>query len=724
MLANPEAQLLKESVNRVKAPDGTFAEKTDFAESHSPVFRRLGLDLIQVNKDGSATIHARPEHLEQLISTVESLDAAGVREKVRWITLDSFDVIPPALRIDSTWLKTLKPHVPVDAVVELQPLLTRVEIDTVLRSIAALLKRNEGESLRGTGTDFSGRQWCRGSLTVRTLLDIARGFFSVQSLHPPLLCEVTASEGSRHRPALARETPVQNRKDNIDVGTLPCIATVDTGVPLDHLVLSRYRRGQYLAPDAYGQPLGDHGSFVASRAVFGDPDYSNGVPNATPVGQCSFFDIVAPADINHIDEKSILQGMAAVVATSPDVRVFNLSFDSPLALGQMNEIDRRERLLLVQDLDNFIFANDVCVVAAAGNSPRGLVPMTPYPNHVDDPNWGLGAWSRSFNSLTCGSVVERLVAGGLVTTPGWPSPFTKIGPGLCESPKPDFAAHGGNATAAYAFTPGLGVWGCNAAGMWEDRMGTSLAAPLLAREVAFALRALQGVCQQGARPFGVTAKAFLALTAIAPAVGNKVKKLADRTLGMGKASALRLTRPNEATAVMIWQGIIDGPTDRVRVQIPIPRSWLQRAATPALRIVFSWDTPVNAAVHNVWACRKISAQLRPQIDGPAIYSSHTAHRSYPLHDRWYDLRKLPDGAQTESDLWLLEIAYEEIADYYPAISFAPQQRVAFAAELIDASPSPVSPQLALQALPITATMQRLSVPPATSRYPVMIKFRP
>ena len=142
--------------------------------------------------------------------------------------------------------------------------------------------------------------------------------------------------------------------------------------------------------------------------------------------------------------------------------------------------------------------------------------------------------------MTCGSFVGRLVPGGLVGNLGWPSPFTRVGPGLCGTPKPDFSEHGGNASTTMQFAPGLGVYGLNEAGLWEDQCGTSFAAPILAREAAFAIQLLQKVCISGARPYAVTVKAFLALTATTPQFDGLIKNLADRALGRGQAGVARL----------------------------------------------------------------------------------------------------------------------------------------------------------------------------------------
>lgn len=57
------------------------------------------------------------------------------------------------------------------------------------------------------------------------------------------------------------------------------------------------------------------------------------------------------------------------------------------------------------------------------------------------------------------------------------------------------------------------------------------------------------------------------------------------------------------------------------------------------------------------------------------------------------------------------------------MDFDPRQRVAFVAELIDRGEAPIDPQPAMQALPIAASMNRLSIQPALVRNPVIIRGR-
>src|SRR5215471_15243009 len=152
VLAAPVQQLAKASKDKKKAVDGKVFESTDFAEKHSRVFRRLGLDLINVADDGSAVVHMKPEVMEQLSNTAQSLPELGSKEKSRWATIGRFAMVPPQLRIDSDWLHALTAKRLTDAVIEFQPLLTRVEIDSLVRAIVSILLRNLREAVTGTGT--------------------------------------------------------------------------------------------------------------------------------------------------------------------------------------------------------------------------------------------------------------------------------------------------------------------------------------------------------------------------------------------------------------------------------------------------------------------------------------------------------------------------------------------------------------------------------------------
>ena len=120
-----------------------------------------------------------------------------------------------------------------------------------------------------------------------------------------------------------------------------------------------------------------------------------------------------------------------------------------------------------------------------------------------------------------------------------------------------------------------------------------------------------------------------------------------------------------------------------------------------MRLVACSDPPVNDAVVGVWASRKVAVKLKPGPDARAIRPMRTpSHASYPVLDRMYRLDRLPEGATVEGDIWLIELSYDELADYFSAVDFTPSQRVGVALQLFDASEASISPQPAVQALSV------------------------
>lgn len=720
VVAKPVAALEKKSKDKKKAPEGTYQEQTAFGGAHGKVFDRLDLDLLQVTSTGQAVVHGTRERVEQLLERSKSLEALGVREQARWVTIDAFETVPVELRVDGEWLATLKPDQPSDVVFELQPVLGRVDADRVLRAIADLLQGQE--RLTGTGTDFSGRFWFRGKATKGSVRSIARDFFSVQSIHPPLYSFAAATKpASRISTAPRRGTPLVAPDPRI----LPCVAILDLGVPSDHVQLAPYRRGQFVAQQASTQTVSDHGSFVASRVVFGNWATADELHAAS--GRCAFYDVVVGEGyMDRINDKVIMSAMAGVRGAAPDVRVFNFSFGDIKPLRDFTEVEQREKRLLLQDLDNFVFANDIVVVVAAGNAQAGLMPDPAYPQHYDDPRWALGSWACGFNTMVCGSFVGQVSASGLVQNAGWPSPFSRIGPGLCDAPVPSFGAEGGNSDYAHNGVPGLGVWGFSGVGLAEDRVGTSHAAPLLAREAALGLSILQQHCAPNTQPFGVMVRALLALTAEKTADSANVSILSERTLGFGKASSNRLAAPANGSAVILWQGIIETAKDVVRVELPIPPDWLDEAEEPMLRFFVCYDPPVNEAAKALWACRRVHITLHPGPEARGIRGIRTPrqHESYSLYQREFKLKQYgPNQEKAAAGVWVLELYYDDIFDYPPGLEFDSRQRVAFAAELVDRGSSPVDPQVAMQALPNVASMNRLSIQPTPVRTPIVIRTR-
>jgi len=728
IVAVPVAELAKYSTSqKAQAQGGIIKESPDFGAEQSKLFRKLGMDLVETLPDGKAAVHLPVARASQILTTINTLPNASSREQGRWINIDQFEPLDWKTRVSYSWLAGLPEKTPVPTMIRFQPVLTRVEAQDILQVLVRLLTP-PSERLIKADRDFSGRYWCMGELHRETIFAIAQEFSSIQSLHPPLTTPVAlASPKKKQKPSPTASSSKQPFTSTTpepvsSISELPIVAVVDTGIPEQHGTLAPYRRAGYRDPDIDPSTryMGNHGSLVASCVVFGRMAPNQAQP--TP-GICRVHDVMVSRDVNYINDEIVETAIETVVATAPDVRVFNLSFGN-VSLDNCDEIVRRERLIDLQNLDNIAFARDILLVIAAGNSINGVTPEKEYPNHIDDPRWQLGSIARSFNGVVCGAFVDTLHPDAIAREIGAPSPFTLIGPGLCDSPVPGFSAPGGNALPNYTPALGSGIWAWTADSLWEDHVGTSYAAPLLSQQAAWVLKGLARYCPPGVRPFTATAKAWLNLVANRLPLRGALERLAQRTLGKGFATAERLWAPRPESAVFLWQTVLQMPGSISRVHLPIPLDWLNHAKAPSLRIVAAWETPVNSALTGSWGCRKVNLRLRPFGDIQALRGSGNAVGTYPLIDRTFNLH--PDHLKEKlfslsENNWIVEVDYEEVGEYPPAMTFSPQQRVGVAIELLDADEDPVSPQVVLQALPIAQEMTRLSVLQQPIQTPIIIR---
>lgn len=643
--------------------------------------------------------------MQQLISKATQLAQLGTREQARFAAFESFDWLPGKLKYDHEWLTEIGQKT-VEGYIKLQPLISEIEADLVIRELELFFRGHAGQSLTGKGRSYLGRFYLRAKLNAQAVKKLADEFTSIQSLHPPILAftESIPPEVTTHRGVRTPSSP-QNP------ALLPCIGIVDTAVPLEHNWLKSYRRGIVTGLNCSNTENDHHGSMVASRVVFGEVDL--GSSPAPPPATCRFLEVrVGTGKEGKILAESVSGALTAAITAAPDVRVFNLSFDGDRRLDDLPATQRKETLKHIEEIDNFAFDQDVLVVVAAGNALAGVIPTKGYPQHFDDLSWELHSYPRAFNALTCGGVAHKWNAAGLASEADAPSPFTRVGPGFAESPKPDLCDSAGNSDANYRRLAGSGIWGFNTLGYPREDFGTSFAAPLLAREAAFIFEELRPKCPGDSRPFACAVKAVLALTAddVAKRLDESLQPLASRTIGYGRAKAERFRKPVEQRARFVWQGVIAHQKDIARVQLPIPKAWVEEASAPRLQLCIAWDTPVCAAAESQWSCRDVKVTIHPGPDADALHGSRGKVAGYPLFRRSWKLEKAKEKKIIEGDFWVLEFSYTEIAAYAAGHNVPQSQRVALAAEIWDEGESSVEPHSFIQSLPIaiSGSLVRLS----------------
>lgn len=687
-----------------------------FGGPDSKLFHKLGLDLVGTLPDARALVHVGAAGAARLLGTLTQLPQAPQREQARWVNLQEFAEIRWQDRVDPTWLASLDPERPTRAVIRFQPLLGRVDVQKLLGEVNRLMDQRHTRLLRAERT-FSGHYWC-GAMVNRAVVErLAREFPSVRALHAPLVAAV-AAEPPKRRFRVAAPAPL----GRAEIDTLPSVAVLDTGIPANHPALGPYRRTGYQAPDVDDRHSQEHGTRVASVVVFGEV----ADPQRPPLnGACRVVDaVVGPPGA--IEFERVVEALTTIANTAPDVRVFNMSFDAE-RLNAHAEVKREAYLLALEDMDNFAFERDALLVVAAGNTAEGVPPDTAYPRHIGDPRWELGVAARSFNAAVVGAFARATVLDAIAGERGYPSPFTRAGPGLAESPVPGFGAPGGDWDQNYRRTDGLGlgVWVCGPDGLWEDRCGTSYAAPLVAREAAFAFQHLRRHCPGDATPFAGTVRAWMHLVATLPAtLHGPHRALAERTLGRGFPASARLDRPSTNSAVFVWQTILPGAGQVCRVQVPIPEGWLREATDPRLRVVSAWNVPVNAALTESWAARRVSVRVRPCGGKDALRGGGTADGAYPIVDRTFKIGPAhleEKGYPVADEMWIVEAEYAQVGEYVLGRVTPDAQRVGVVLELFDAEEDGVSPQAFVQALPIAEQLKRLSVPDLPIPIPIPVR---
>lgn len=687
-----------------------------FGGSESKLFQKLGLDLVGTLPDARALVHVGAPGVARLLGTLTQLPQAPQREQARWVNLQEFAAVRWQDRVDAAWLSTLDPERPTRAVIRFQPLLGRVDVQKLLGEVNRLMDQRNTRLLRAERT-FSGQYWC-GAMLNRTVVErLARAFPSVRAIHEPLMAAVAAEPPTR-RARIATPAPLSRA----EIDALPSVAVLDTGIPANHPALGPYRRSGYRSPDHDDRYSQEHGTRVASLVVFGEV----ADPLHPPLnGTCRVVDaVVGPPGAIEFDR--VVEALTTIANTAPDVRVFNMSFDAD-RLNAHADVKREAFLLQLEDMDNFAFERDVVLVVAAGNTAEAAPPDAAYPLHLDDARWELGVAARSFNAAVVGAFARTTVVDAVAGQRGFPSPFTRVGPGLANSPVPGFGAPGGDWDQTYrrAEGLGLGVWVCGTEGLWEDRCGTSYAAPLVAREAALAFQHLRQHCPDDAAPFAGTVRAWMHLVATLPTpLHGSYRALAERTLGRGFPSSDRLSRPITRSAVFIWQTILPNAGQVCRVQVPIPERWLREAKHPRLRVVSAWNTPVNAALKQSWAARRVSVRVRPFGGEDALRGGGTADGAYPIVDRTFNIAPAhleEKGFLVADAMWIVEAEYAQVGAYVVGRVTPDAQRVGVVLELFDADEDGVSPQAFVQALPVAAQMKRLSLPDLTIQTPIPIR---
>ena len=434
---------------------------------------------------------SRAESFSLLLDQLQTYTSSGgARGKSKFAPLESISKIPFNEKV-SKRLQGIFDANAFDnkAIFGLFPDLTKEEVDAYVQAIDIFLKNANGKVVDVIPSESGALLTIQSD--EKTLKDCAERFIGVQSVEPSDEAVVLSS------------TKLGDLTDSLLVNTNNARAIVcvfDSGV-------IRNARFFDSSVRAWEEPLGqpfsvDHGSFVASRIIYGDSlrdQHAAGTltPDCKVLSVC-LFSVDAVGNRKAPSGEEIVRVIRDTVQRwHSQVKVYNLSVnlgcqnpnvswavadDTVGALAaEIDALSRRYDILFVVSTGNFSGAN--------GNRP------TNYPEYFDADESRIAAPAEALLALSVGSIALRENTGSMVSR-GFPSPFTRRGPGFSGFPKPDLVAHGGNRGLSWREVDDLAAVGIGSdatEACLSYGTGTSYAAPLVSRAAAFLFDSIPNV---------------------------------------------------------------------------------------------------------------------------------------------------------------------------------------------------------------------------------------
>lgn len=439
-------------------------------KSHIQKIENLGFELVSLNHNNKSIanfkidddkFHEFEEKLEEYISSPEN------KYKTYFSAIENIKAIPNETKISQDI--NIDSEEKIDILINFFDGIKKEEISSLEKLI-----RNEflNNSFEYSFSNISNR-----IVTIKTQLNgseiktILNEFNSIK--------EITVNQNYFITNSVKGDTISDDIKFE-DVSSSSAICIFDSGITLEGNIIPNYVRDRinsYL-PTGSASPQYSHGTFVASRCIYGDNlEYQITTKILKPycyVIDVPVFGVDSSDNILGLNDFDLANAITEVVESLyTDVKVYNLS------LGNPNSLRDNERSHLGKTLDFLSKEFDVLFVISSGNINSIL---GDYPgNHFSNPNSRIGSPAESLLGLTVGSIAKYDDHGSL-TKRDLISPFSKIGPGTDGGLKPELVSHGGNLMAPYTPFPRIST-----CGLYHDGLslsydnGTSFSSPIISR---------------------------------------------------------------------------------------------------------------------------------------------------------------------------------------------------------------------------------------------------
>ncbi len=365
----------------------------------------------------------------------------------------------------------------------------------------------------------------------------------------------------------------------------------------------------------------DHGTFVASRCIFGDNiDDCLGSHQLQPY--CKVIDIpVFGVDANGEKtfpyEFGLRKTIESVVSQFFDTtKVYNLSLGAPYPIVD-NQFTELAKLL-----DYLSKTYKVLFVVAAGNidSLLGNFPS----EHYSSPMSRIGCPAESLLSLTVGAIAKYTNAQALSDT-NIISPFSRIGPGADLGIKPEVVAHGGNLITPYNQTPRVATYGIshNGSSLAVDN-GTSYSAPIISQ---YAQQLFD--CYPESDPNLV--KGLLCHFSEPRSIHDEITNSERNYVGFGEPNLSNAIRANTNNAAYIFEGQLDQENYQfIPFHVPNTLAATEPDTKLNIKITVTYDPPVNPDNETEYSNARISAKLIKPTESGNREINITGENNYNL----------------------------------------------------------------------------------------------
>lgn len=559
---------------------------------------KLGIDIISYSKENKSIGTAKMKKSNLNVLTERISQYAGTEEHVGksyFTVIEDISVISSEHKIKT--VIDYESENKISIVINLYNALTRKERLAINNFIV--------EELKEKAEDAQIRNFSNGITSIACVIKekdipkLADEFSTIKEIKKNYLTFITTS------------TPVESMPNPLVVNepesdSIICI--IDSGISdangiFTNIVVDRLH---FLPPKSI-KTDNIHGTFVASRCVFGDEiDSCLGSHSLTPyckLVDISVFGIDSHGQDVYPDEfhlRSVIEDI--VILFNDRIKVYNLSLGSSVPI---NDFEFSE---LAKLLDFLSKEYKVLFVISAGNinSLLGAFPN----DHFSHGDSRLGCPAESILSVTVGSIA-RFVNASSLSQLGEISPFSRIGPGADLGVKPELVIHGGNLISPYSFSPRIATYGISQDGrnLSVDN-GTSHSAPLISQ---FAQKLFD--LYPDSDPNLV--KALLYHFAEKRGIHEEIVQDQINYVGFGEPNIENAIEAHEYNSAYIYEGQLDQENYQyISFHIPDSLAEANRDSKLKVKITIVYDPPVNPDNEAEYSMARISAQLiKPTTGG-------------------------------------------------------------------------------------------------------------